>query len=191
MTGAAESVDVAVEDASGAVTEAVEGAQDAASDAVEKTQDVASEAADQAGQALQGAKDAAGEAGQQAGDKLSEGFAAAAAKASSALEGIEGGAEMVAKIKDFFGSAQTALQGVRDPDSAQAALAKLNSGADGLSAMSGKLPEEARSAIVPLIEQGLAQLKPLIEKVAAMPNIGELKPQLDALSEKLAALSKS
>ena len=154
--------------------------------------------AEQAGESAKEVVSKAGEtvndAAKDVGDKLSEGFSAAAEKASSAMEGIDGGAEILTKVKDLFGSAQTTLSGITDKVSAEAAtskLSELNGAVDSLGKLVGDLPAEAKSALGSLIDQGVQQLKSLVEKVVALPGISDvIKPKMDEIINKLTALTK-
>jgi hypothetical protein len=156
----------------------------------EQAGETAKEVVSQAGETV---NDAAKDAAKDVGDKLSEGFSAAAEKASSALEGIDGGAEILTKVKDLFGSAQTTLSGVTDKVSAEAAtskLSELNGAVDSLGNLIGKLPAQAKSALGGVIDQGVQQLESLVEKVVALPGISDvIKPKMDEIIKKLKALT--
>jgi hypothetical protein len=157
----------------------------------EQAGETAKEVVSQAGETV---NDAAKDAAKDVGDKLSEGFSAAAEKASSALEGIDGGAEILTKVKDLFGSAQTTLSGVTDKVSAEAAtskLSELNGAVDSLGNLIGKLPAQAKSALGGVINQGVQQLESLVEKVVALPGISDvIKPKTDEIIKKLKALTE-
>jgi hypothetical protein len=116
-------------------------------------------------------------------------------KASAALQNVEGGGELMTKLKDLFGSATDSLKGVTDKASAEAAASKLDvlSGSvDGILAMIGKLPEEARTAVRGLVTEGMGGLRAMAEKVLAMPEVKDsLQPALDKLMEKLKGISGS
>jgi hypothetical protein len=150
-----------------------------------------------AGQAVQGAaesaSDAAGDLAQKATDALGEGFAAAADKASSALASIEGGPEMLTKVKEFFASATDSLSGIKDEVSARAALPKLDElegKISGLADMTAGLPAEAKTAVSGLLESGVNGLKALVEKIMALPGVESIvKPKLDAIMQKLSGLT--
>jgi len=169
-----------------------EATKQKASDAKKKAGEAASSAVDdaskKAGNGLSEAKDKA----QEAMDALGKEFTEATGKAKSALEGVNGGPELLQNITDLFASAQKSLQGVTNSETAQAAktqLGELSGKVEGLSKQLEGLPEEAKTAVSGLIEKGIAQLKALSDKVMAIPGVGEtIKPQLDALMEKLAAL---
>jgi hypothetical protein len=80
---------------------------------------------------------------------------------------------------------------VTDKDSATAALPQINSLADsfgGMSDMFGKLPDSAKTAVAGVFTSAVAELKPFLEKVLAIPGVESvIKPAIDALMEKLAA----
>lgn len=162
--------------------------QQSAQDAAKAVQD----AGQAAGEAAEEAVGAAGDAAKQAMDSLGAEFTAAMDQASSALEGIEGGSEMLTQLKDLFGSLQSTLQGVTDSASAEAAVSKLDelSGSlEGLSSQAAELPSEAATAVKALIAQGIEQLKALADKALALPGVQEtLKPKLDEMMEKLQQL---
>jgi hypothetical protein len=167
---------------SGCDQKAVEDAGDAAKQSVEDAKDAAA-----------GAMDAAGDAARDLSDKLGEGFATAAKNAASALEGVDGGGEMLSGLKDLFGSAQETLSGITDKASAEAAVAKIEemgASVEGLAKKFEGMPSEAKTAVQGLVEQGVAKLKLLIDKIMANPEIQEVvKPKLDALMAKLRELT--
>ena len=169
------------------------GCTQEAGKALDKAEEAVADAAEETGDAVGDAAESAGDLANEAGEKLSEGFSAAAEKAASALEGIDGGGEMLTQVKEFFGSAQETLKGITNKESAEAAVSKLGD-LDGaiakISEMAGKLPESAQAAIGPMIAAGTAQLKALIEKVNAIPGVSDvIKPKLTELMDKLKGLS--
>ncbi len=180
------------------------GCSQEAADSAKKAGDAAKDAAQNTGETVKGAAEKTGEVvsegtkktaemAQEAGKKLSEGYAAASEKAAATLEGIDGGGEMMTKVKDFFSTAQKTLSGITNKESAQAAVAKLgdlNGMVDSISEMTGKLPEEAQAAVGSMMASGMAMLNALAEKVNAMPGVSDvIKPKLDELMEKLKDLS--
>ena len=125
-----------------------------------------------------------------AGD-LGAGMSDMMGKATEALSGVEGGKEMLSKVTEFFGTATKTLSGVKDADTATAALPELDKvteGFGGLTEMFGKMPDAAKGAVSGVFKSSLEQLKPIIEKVMAIPGVeAVLKPAIDALMSKLDA----
>ncbi|TWU05295.1 hypothetical protein CA54_59830 [Symmachiella macrocystis] len=173
--------------------DALDKAGEAVSDAAEETGGVVKDAAEDAGEAVGDATESAGELAKEAGDKLSAGFSAAADKAASALEGVDGGSEVLTQIKGFFSSAQETLKGITNKESAEAAVSKLgdlDGAAAKISDMVGKLPESAQTSIGPMIAAGIAQLKALIEKIEAIPGVSDvIQPKLTAFMDKMKSMS--
>lgn len=173
--------------------DALDKAGEAVTDAAEETGGAVKEAAEDAGEAVGEATESAGELAKEAGDKLSAGFSAAAEKAASALEGVDGGSELLTQVKEFFSSAQETLKGITNKESAEAAVSKLGD-LDGAIAkigdMMGKLPESAQASIGPMIAAGTAQLKALIEKIEEIPGVRDvIQPKLAELMDKLKSMS--
>ena len=112
-------------------------------------------------------------------------------KATEALSGVEGGSEMLKQVSDMFGKVTTTLGGVKDADTATAALpelGKLTEGFGGMTDMFGKMPDAAKSAVSGVFKTSIEQLKPILDKVLAIPGVeGVLKPAIDALMSKLDA----
>jgi hypothetical protein len=158
-----------------------------------KVGDAAKDAAGKAGEMAKDAAQAAGDTAKDAAkavtDALGEGYSSAIEKAASALKGVEGGGEALAKIKDLFGSATESLKGVTDKVSAEAAVSKLtdlSGSVDGLKGMLDKLPAAAKTTVQGVIGQGVDGLKALVEKVMALPGVQDvLKPTVDQLMSKL------
>ena len=125
-----------------------------------------------------------------AGD-VSAGMSDMMGKASEAMAGVEGGSDMLKQVSEMFGSATKTLSGVIDADSATAALpdlGKLTEGFGGMSEMFGKMPDAAKSAVSGIFQSSLSQLKPIIEKIMAIPGVETiLKPAIEALMSKLDA----
>jgi hypothetical protein len=97
------------------------------------------------------------------------------------------------QVTDAFTSATTALNGVTDAASAQAAVPKLNGINDSLTKLGGlvgQLPAEGKTALAALVSGQLANLEALIAKVTALPGVGDLiKPVTDTMLERLRALA--
>ena len=94
----------------------------------------------------------------------------------------------------YFKSIDGALDGITDVDTAKAAvpnLEKLAGQFDDLTGLFKKLPDAGRTGLLGLLEGGEKTLQEKAEKVVGIPGVGELiKPLLDGLLEKLAALIK-
>ena len=168
-------------------------AGDAVKETAKETGDAVKGAAESTSEAVGEAAESAGEAAKEAGAKLSEGFAAATDKAATALKGIDGGGELLTKVKDFFSSAQETLKGITNKESAEGAAEKLGDlegTLEKIGETTAEMPEEARMAIAAMIEQGTAHLKALMEKLSERPEVREvIKPKWDALMEKLKSMS--
>jgi hypothetical protein len=140
---------------------------------------------DQASEAAGGLAEAAQGAADQAGAGLSD----VIGQATEALSSVEGGSDMLKQVTDLFGKATGTLQGVRDADTATAALpelGQLTESLGGMSAMFGKLPDTAKTALAGVFESSLGQLKPIIDQVMAIPGVEAiLKPAIDALLSKV------
>lgn len=139
------------------------------------------------GNAASGVADAA----KNAADGVGAGMSDMMGKATEALSGVEGGSDMLKQVSELFGTATKTLSGVKDAESASAALpelGKLTEGFGGMSEMFGKMPEAAKTAVAGIFQSSLGQLKPVIDKVLAIPGVETiLKPAIDALMAKLDA----
>jgi hypothetical protein len=92
-----------------------------------------------------------------------------------------------------FSSLTSALTGIKDAASAEAALPKLkelNEKLDAPKKMMAALPEVARSTISPLIKSSLATVQTLANKVLANAGVSEkIRPVVDSIMEKLTTLA--
>jgi hypothetical protein len=97
------------------------------------------------------------------------------------------------QVTDVFNNATTALNGVTDAASAQAAVPKLNGINDSLTKLDGlvdQLPAEGKAALAALVSEHLPDLEALIAKVTALPGVGDIiKPVTDTMLERLRALT--
>ena len=112
-----------------------------------------------------------------AANDVSAGMSDMMGKATEAMSGVEGGSEMLKQVTEMFGKATSTLSGIKDIDSAKAALpdlGKLTEGFGGMSDMFGKMPDVAKSAVSGVFQSSLGSLKPIIEKVMAIPGVGEI-----------------
>jgi hypothetical protein len=101
--------------------------------------------------------------------------------------------QVSADMAGTFSSLTSALAGIKDSASAEAALPKLKDIGDKLdgqkSALQG-LPESGRSTILEQIKPALNKLKELVDKVLAMAGVGDkIKPVITAIMAKLTALA--
>lgn len=114
------------------------------------------------------------------------------ATAVSAATDMVKGNEITGQLKDLFSSAQTSLGGITDIESAKAAIPQLTdfSGKlDGITAMADKLPEASKPVFNSVVQGGLGQMQPMLDKVMAIPGVGAvLGKVIDPLKAKLTAL---
>jgi chromosome segregation ATPase len=186
----------AVEETAEEATEAVEGDADQAADTAEQAADEATQsterAADEATAAVEGATDQAAESTEQAADEAAdsaEQMAESAEDATAALtvDGVNLGEEVGTTVSD----AASALEGITDKASAEAALPSLQAvetRLDELGADVEKLPQHAKEALASLLDDSLPELQDLVTKVEGMEGVGEVvKPTLDGIMAKLDA----
>jgi hypothetical protein len=104
-----------------------------------------------------------------------------------------GGIDINKQVTDSLTSLRTTLGGVTDTAAAQAALPKLRevtAQIDKVSGLSGQLSAEQRKGLAALVNPAMPTLNQLFDKVLAVPGASdELKPTVDALKAKLAALA--
>lgn len=105
----------------------------------------------------------------------------------------EGGAGMTETVTNFFTSATETFNGIKDAATAEAALPKLkefSTQADELKKGYGLLPDAGKVAVKTMLGTGIEKLKAIVEKLMAMPGVGEkLKPIVEPLMAKLAAIT--
>jgi hypothetical protein len=99
------------------------------------------------------------------------------------------GQEVTSAVED----ATSALNGITDAASAEAALpelSELDGNLDRLGGLVGQLPAEGKSALAALINGALPELEALIAKVSEIPGVAEvIKPTADAMVAKLKAMA--
>jgi hypothetical protein len=104
-----------------------------------------------------------------------------------------GGIDIGKQVTDSVSSMRTALAGITDVPSAQAALPRLlevTAQIDKAAAVRGQLSAEQRKVLAGMVTPMLASLNQLFDKVLAIPGVAEvLKPAIDAVRTKLAALT--
>jgi hypothetical protein len=85
----------------------------------------------------------------------------------------------------------SALEGVTDKATAEAALPSLQGVESKLDELSGsveQLPQHAKEALASLLDDSLPELQDLVNKVEGMEGVGEVvKPTLDSIMAKLDA----
>jgi hypothetical protein len=114
--------------------------------------------------------------------------------ADAAKQVLDSDTTLAQDLKGYFDQMGTALNGITDASSAQAALPKLQEMStkfDNLSGLYNKLPETARSGLNSTIQASEKTLRAKVDEVLAKPGIGDiLKPILDQIMSKIAALLK-
>jgi len=104
-----------------------------------------------------------------------------------------GGLDIRKEVTDSITNLRTALGGITDAASAQAALPKLQevtSQIDKVDGLLGQLSPEQRNVLAGVVNPLMPSLNQLFDKVLAIPGVSEvLKPTIDALRAKLAALT--
>ena len=94
------------------------------------------------------------------------------------------------ELKSILGTVTSSLGSITDVNSAKAVLPDLNNATNklgNLASMLNKLPDEQHKSLVTTVSQAIPQLKSLIDKVAAIPGVGDIiKPVVQALVSKLA-----
>ena len=97
------------------------------------------------------------------------------------------------QVTDLFTNTTTALNGMTDAASAEAAVPKLNEINDSLTklgGLAGQLPAEGKTALAALVSGQLPNLEALIAKVTALPGVGNvIKPVTDTMLQRLRALT--
>jgi hypothetical protein len=177
-TGAVDSVKESATGAVSSATEAATGAVSSATEAATGMMDTAKETAAGAMEASTGAADA-----------TKGGLTGAV----SGLSGMIPGGEVTDQLKGLFNTAQTSLGGITDVASAEAAvpaLTDLSGKLDGITAMADKLPDAAKPMFNSVVQGGLGQMEPMLDKVMTIPGVGGvLSGIVGPMKEKLAGLA--
>lgn len=101
--------------------------------------------------------------------------------------------QMTDSVNTFFKTATSSLESVKDAATAEAALPKLKeltTNADEMKKLYGLLPDAGKATIKTLLGSSMSTLKTLVDKVLAIPGVGEkLKPVIDGLMAKLTAVT--
>jgi hypothetical protein len=104
-----------------------------------------------------------------------------------------GGFDVGKEIAGGLENLRTALQGIIDADSAKAALPKLQDAKgqiDKVNGLIGQLSPEQRKILAGFVNQFMPTLNPLFDKVLTIPGVAELiKPTMDGLRMTLTALT--
>jgi Bacterial protein of unknown function (DUF937) len=104
-----------------------------------------------------------------------------------------GGLDIGKQVSDSITSLRNTLGGITDAASAQAALPKLQevtAQIDRVETVTGQLSAEQRKVLAGMVNPFMPTLTQLFDKVLAIPGVAEvLKPAIDALKAKLAALT--
>jgi hypothetical protein len=103
------------------------------------------------------------------------------------------GVDVGKQASDAVANIETALGGVTDAASAQAAVSKVQAQSDALDKVSGvlgQLSAEQKTALSDMVKPKLASLNALFDRILALPGVSDvLKPTIDGLRTKLAALA--
>jgi hypothetical protein len=106
---------------------------------------------------------------------------------------LVGDVDVGQQVTGVVETATTALNGVTDAASAQAAVPKLNELNDSLTKLSGlvdQLPAQGKSTLAALVSWALPNLEALVNKVSEIPGAGDLiKPVADPMLEKVRAMT--
>jgi uncharacterized protein DUF937 len=113
------------------------------------------------------------------------------APANLTVDGVNLGSQIDSSIVTL----KSALPGITDVASAQAALPKINEAVaqlNDVTARAAKLPPEGRSALAKLVGTATPSIYLLCDKVIAIPGVGPVaKPAIDDLRAKLDALARA
>jgi len=103
------------------------------------------------------------------------------------------GVDINTRVSDTLGQLRTSLASITDPESARAALPKLQTAIaqiDRVSGVAAQLPAEQRKVVGGLIASAMTTINTLFDRVLAIPGVAEvLNPTADRLRTKLADLS--
>lgn len=139
--------------------------------------------------AVESAADAAG-AASQAVSSLSDDAMQAARDAMPANLDFD---KLKGDLEGVFGSTTDALSGITDAESARAALPSIEQASGSVSRLGGiisRLPDAAKGPIGTIVNNGLAALQPLIDKVSAIPGVGDIiRPIVGPMLETLQGLA--
>jgi hypothetical protein len=104
-------------------------------------------------------------------------------------------AELTGAVKSSVGAMSSALQGITDLASAQAAMPKLQqmtAELDKINNAVAQLPPDARTAVASQVATAMPTLNQLCEKVLAIPGVASIaKPLIDAMRSKLDTMARA
>jgi len=182
----------AASDAAGAATDAAGDAADAATDAAAGAADAAGDAADAATDAAGDAADAATDAAGDAADAATDAAAGAADAVGDAAAGAADVSELSGNVTGMFNQVSESLGGVTDVESATAALPgleEIGGQVAELPDLFDKVPEAARGPLQGIVGEGMGSLQPIMEKVQAIPGVGDIiGPVMGPIMETLGGL---
>lgn len=141
--------------------------------------------------AANAATDAAATATEAAGDAVAAAGDAVANAADAFKDAVVGDKNVGTEITNIFTSATDILNGIKDEATAKDALPKLTE-LDGkigeLSGLFGQLGDAGKSAVAKAVSDSTTGLKAIVDKVSALPGVGDvIKSIMDAILQKLAA----
>lgn len=132
------------------------------------------------------------QAASEAAESVVDGVSAAWEKASSAVKNLEGGQEMLSRMKEMYGSAKSSLSEVTSEESAERAKAELNTLSEKLDEWKPELSEmseETKVGVKRFFEQVADQLSVMGDQLNDNEWVNEiLKPKLRELIEQLKTL---
>lgn len=124
---------------------------------------------------------------------------AARSPVAQATQGLQnlvvGGVDVGASVQKTFDGLKTALQGVKDVDTAKAALPTFQDATaqlDKLSGLTAQLPAGGKSALAAFIAAARPSLDDLFNKALAIPGVSDVvKSPIDMIKAKLDVLAKA
>jgi hypothetical protein len=188
MSSGSQTAREAAQKASDATANAAHSAANAAGNAVDVTKDAAGKAVDVTKDAGANAVQAAETAGQAVSDKASAAGNAVAGAVSTDPVG-----SMKDQLTSLYASTTDAVSGITSPETAAAALPKLNdlSGKlDGIQKLYDELPDSGKSTISAMAKSSNGTLQPLLDKAMTIPGVSDqIKPVVDPMMAKLNKLA--
>jgi hypothetical protein len=181
------------------VAEQAEQAAEQAAEQVEETTEEAAQALEQAGEeaaeAVEGSADQAADTAEQTADEAASGAGQAVQSAEEQVAALTAdGVNLGEAIGTTVSDAASALEGITDKASAEAALPSLQGVDKRLGELSGtidKLPQQGKEALASLLGDSLPKLWDLVSKVEGIEGAGAVvKPTLDGIMAKLDAWAK-
>ena len=106
---------------------------------------------------------------------------------------VVGGVDLAKQVNESVDSLKTALTGITDAASAEAALPKIRDAKtqlDNISTMSDRLPPEGKRSLARLVAAAMPTINGLCDKVLAMPGVGPVaSPVINELRSRLNSLA--